>query len=520
MAMPQTLILNSPIMAGPMNSFPLWTENEISQATGGRWLIAPPADWGPQRVSYDVTGNMAGHFCVLVHPDSWGKGRRAPIKEIPRLARQGAAGIMIERGHLDLIRTQHGALPQGLPCLIVNNTWSGLQNLAQIARMRFQGKVFAVTGTVGKTTTREMIRHLTGFQGGATASAANNNNISGVHRSLAYMPRGNAAGVIEMGFGKPLDGIARSSRVAQPNVAILTTIDVAHFDMFTPDMLEGASGRQLVLRYKANIFAGLVPGGAAVINADFPEYALARAFAERWTDRIYSFGAARYADARIEAAQLDISGTSARVQILGQPYDVDLQVPGRHMLMNALAALLAVGVAGFDLEQAVSDIACFKPVAGRARVITAALPKGGQVTIIDDSFNATLASVRSSIDLLGLARPKEGGRRIAVLGEIGHIGENEADEHRKLADTLSVSETDLVFTWGQLMRPMFETLPPGSRGAHEDFSVEALYRQLCVQLRDGDVLTLKSGRGVNGLGDIRFRKFVEHLVAGKDELVL
>jgi UDP-N-acetylmuramoyl-tripeptide--D-alanyl-D-alanine ligase len=503
-----------------MNSVPLWTANEIAQATGGRWLIAPPDNWDPRRVSYDVTGNMAGHFCVLAHPDSWGKGRRDPTGDIPRLARQNAAGIMIERGHLDLIRAQHGALPQDLPCLMVNSTWRGLQNLAQIARMRFQGKVFAVTGTVGKTTTREMIRHLTNLQGGATASAANNNNISGVNRSLAYMPRGNAAGVIEMGFGKPLDGIARSSRVAQPNVAILTTIDVAHFDMFTPEMLENASGRQLVLSYKANVFAGLVPGGAAVINADMPEYALARAFAERWTDRIYSFGAAQHADAGIETAKFEISGTSARVHILGEPYDLVLQVPGRHMLMNALAALLAVVVAGFDLERAVSDIAHFKPVKGRARVITAPLTRGGKATIIDDSFNATLASVRSSIDLLGLARPKTGGRRIAVLGEIGHIGANEADEHRKLADSLCRSETDLVFTWGPLMRPMFESLPPDIRGAHEDVSVEALYRELSVRLRDGDVLTLKSGRGVNGLGDIRFRKFVEHLVAGKDELVL
>ncbi|MDD8023848.1 MAG: Mur ligase family protein [Paracoccaceae bacterium] len=503
-----------------MPSAPLWTAPEIARATGGHWLVPPPEGWAPKRVSYDVTGNMAGQFCVLVHPASWGAARRDPTADIARLARQGAAGIMVERGHLETLAQQGAQLPPGLPVLLVASTWTGLQDMAQIARMRFRGKLFAVTGTVGKTTTREMIRHLTHLQGGATASAANNNNISGVHRSLAYMPRENAAGVIEMGFGKPLDGIERSSRIAQPDVAVLTTIDVAHFDMFTPKMLETARGSHLLLHYKMQILAGLVPGGAAVINADLPESALARAFAERRTDRVYGFGTAVDADARLGAAELDIAGSRAQVTILGRPYVLHMQVPGRHMLMNALAALLAVGAAGFDLDQAVADMARFEPVAGRARVVQASLPGGGSATIIDDSFNATLASMRSSIGLLQLARPGAGGRRIAVLGEIGHVGATEAEEHRALAEFLAESGTDLVFSWGPLMGPMFEALPVGLRGAHEDSSVEALYQRLRPLLRDGDVVTVKSGRGTNGLGDIRFRKFVEHLVAGKAALVL
>lgn len=503
-----------------MTSAPLWTAAEIARATGGRWLVAPPEPWAPRRISYDVTGNMAGHFCVLVHPTSWGQSRRDPTEDIPRLALQGAAGLMVERGHLETLARQGRQLPAGLPVLVVPSTWAGLQDMARIARMRFRGKVFAVTGTVGKTTTREMIRHLAGRQGGATASAANNNNISGVHRSLAYMPRDNAAGVIEMGFGKPLDGIERSSLIAQPDVAVLTTIEVAHFDMFTPKMLEAASGSHLLLHYKMQVLAGLVPGGAAVLNADLPDYALARAFAERRTNRVHGFGSAVDSDARLGAAELDISGSRAQITLLGGPYVLQLQVPGRHMLINALAALLAVAVAGFDVDQAVADMALFEPVAGRARVLRAALPGGGDATIIDDSFNATLASMRSCIGLLQLARPGAGGRRIAVLGEIGHVGAAEAEEHRALADFLADSGTDLVFSWGPLMGPMFEALPAALQGAHEDTSVEALYGQLRATLRDGDVLAVKSGRGTNGLGDIRFRKFVEHLVAGKSALVL
>ncbi|MPQ95996.1 MULTISPECIES: UDP-N-acetylmuramoyl-tripeptide--D-alanyl-D-alanine ligase [Thioclava] len=503
-----------------MNRSPLWTSEEIAKATGGQWLVAPPTDWQPKCVSYDVTGNMADHFCVLVHPNSWGKGRRDPTGDISRLAREGAAGIMVEPSHLQTLQSRKETLPPGLPVLLVHSTWSGLQYMAQIARMRFAGKVFAVTGTVGKTTTREMIRHMTDLQGGATGSAANNNNISGVHRSLAYMPRENAAGVIEMGFGKPLDGIARSSRIAQPDIAVLTTIDVAHFDMFTPEMLEKASGRELLLRHKSGIFTGLVPGGAAVINADLPEYQLARALAERQTPHVFGFGEAEGADARLERAELTLGGSQAHVSVLGHRFLLKLQVPGHHMIINALGALLAVGLAGFDLDRAVSDMADFAPVKGRARVVTAKLREGGEVTIIDDSFNATIASMRSSLQLLRLAEPRANGRRIAVLGEIGHVGATEAEEHRALSKAVLESGADLVFSWGLLMRPMFEALPAGIRGAHQDDSVEVLYAQLRTTLRDGDVLTVKSGRGVNGLGDIRFRKFVEHLVAGKDALLL
>jgi UDP-N-acetylmuramoyl-tripeptide--D-alanyl-D-alanine ligase len=499
---------------------PLWTADEIAAATGGRWISTPGPDWAPTRVSYDVTGRMTHHFCALVHPATWGNGRRDPAGEIPRLARQNAAGIMTQQDHLDGLVAAGGALPAGLPVLQVSSTWDGLRKMAEAARARFAGKVFALTGTVGKTTTREMIRHLTGLQGGASASAANNNNISGVHRTLACMPREHAAVAVEMGFGKPLDGIERSSRVARPDVALLTTIDVAHLDMFTAEMLAQASGRELLCRHKAGIFAGLEPGGAAVICADIPEYRLACDLARAHTDRVYGFGSNPVAEGRMIALETLPSSSRVTCVIFGKRHVFTVNVPGRHMAMNALGALTAVSAAGFDTAQAVQDIESFAAVAGRARHLDLPLAGGGRATIIDDSFNATLASMRSTFDLLDLAQPGPGGRRIAVIGEIGHVGANEAEEHLKLARHIGDSRVDLVYSWGPLMRPMFKALPRGIQGAHEDTSVEALYERLRPILRDGDVLTVKSGRGVNGLGDIRFRKFVEHLVAGKPSLTL
>lgn len=492
----------------------LWTAEEIAVATGGRWIVPPPPGWAPLRVSYDVSGRVAGHFCTLPHPVSWGKDRPDPSAALPGLLAKAAAGVMVEPAHLA------SPLPDGLPALLVPSTWEGLRLLATTARDRFAGQVFAITGTVGKTTTREMIRHLTAAQGGATASAMNNNNIPGVHRTLASTPLDHAACVLEMGFGKPLDGVARSSRMARPHVAVLTTIDVAHFDMFSATMLAEKPGRVWLTEAKCGIFAGLEPGGVAVINADLPETAQARALAAPHAARVLSFGAHPEADARLTLWHPAPASSVVEAVILGSPVRFTLALPGRPMAMNALAALLAVAAAGFDLPQALHDIEGFQPVKGRARVLRFALPRGGSATLIDDAFNATLASVRSAIGLLDLATPGPAGRRIAVLGEIGHIGADEAAQHAALAEALTASATDLCLTWGPLMRGLHDAMPAHQRGAHEDHSVEALFAALRAALRDGDVVVVKSGRGTNGLGDIRFRKFTQSLLDGDDSLTL
>ena len=499
---------------------PLWTAEELAAATGGRWLAPPASDWGPTGLSYDVTGNMRGHICFLPHPESWGPGRRDATIDIPRLARQDAAAIVVQPAHLQTLSTSGHEFPANLPLLQVDDTFRALHGAATAARKRFAGTVFAVTGTVGKTTTREMLRHIIDAQGGATASRANNNNISGVLRSLAYTPRDNAATIIEMGFGKPLDGISTSTKVARPDVAIITTIDVAHFDMFTSEMLAERDGRALLCDHKAQIFSGLEPGGIAVINADIPEYGLLREFAFKHTRNVLGFGRAEDATARL--LEVELAPTSSKVicEIFGRRYGFTLPLPGGHMAMNALGALLAVSAADFDTTQAIGALEDFSAVKGRARLIQAPLPNGGTITVVDDSFNATLASMRSTFDLLGLTEPGPGGRRIAVVGEIGHIGVREREEHIALAIHASHSRAELIFTWGPLMRGMYNALPAERRGHHEDESVEALYAALYPQLRDGDVIAIKSGRGVGGLGDVKFRKFVQHLADGLSYLSL
>ncbi|MGB8812723.1 MAG: Mur ligase family protein [Paracoccaceae bacterium] len=498
----------------------LWTAESIATATGGRWLVQPALDWSPNRISYDVSGNMAGHFCVLTDPGTWGAARVDASPHVPRMIAQGAAGIMLQSSHLTELSTAGSVIPQGFPALLVENTYTALRAMAVAARARFGGTVFAITGTVGKTTTREMIRHITDQQGGAVASAANNNNISGVWRSLTNAPQNHAALVLEMGFGRPLDGIARSAIVAKPHVAVLTTMDVAHFDMFTPKMLAQKTGLQWLCDLKSTVFSGLEPGGAAILGREMAEYGRAKVLALAQTARVYSYGLTSDCDARLEAIELDPTGSVVQATVAGRPLRFRLNVLGRHMAVNALGALLATWAGGFDLAAAVGAIEGFAPVKGRARVDQIPLAAGGTAVLIDDSFNATLASMRSTLALLADAKPQGLGRRIAVLGEIGHIGADEIDQHRNLVHAVKNAGVDRVFAWGPLMRGMFEALDPHQQGDWQEASVESLYQSVIADLRHGDVITIKSGRGQGGLGDFRFRKFAEHLRAAAPALVL
>ena len=346
----------------------------------------------------------------------------------------------------------------------------------------------------------------------------NNNNIAGVERTLASTPATHAACVLEMGFGKPLDGIAVSARIARPDVAVLTTLDTAHFDMFTPQMLAERPGLDWLADFKSGMFQGLTRAGVAVVNADLPQTQRLLANARHHTENVLTFGTDETTAARLTLWHPGPGSSTVEAVILGRPARFALALPGRHMAMNALAALLAVSAAGFDLDQALSDIARFQPVKGRARLLTIPTPDGGSATLIDDAFNATLASVRSALDLLTLTPPGPNGRRIAVLGEIGHVGADEAAQHIALATDVTQGLTDLCFTWGPLMAGLHHALPAARRGAHEDTSVPALYHALRATLRGGDVIVVKSGRGTNGLGDLRFRAFVQALIDAQADL--
>jgi len=485
---------------------PLWTARELKKATKGKWMgDTPPDEWDQLRVSYDVRGLKPGNLVVCMAPSTWGAHIKDTSTELAKIAANGAAGAIIQRDQLMALPK----LPRSFPLLLVKDTFKALKEMAQASRERFAGKVVAITGTVGKTTSRAMLLHVGQAQGCASATRANNNNIAGVARTMSYVPREHGWAAIEMGFGHPRDGISISSKIVSPHVALITSVSDAHLDMFSASELAETPGARLVLQHKMRIIDGLAKRGTAVFCRDTPHFDMAEAYAKKNKANLISFGVHPEATCRLLDAQLGPKGSTVRGNFDGQEIEYTLQVPGGHMALNSIGVLACIMVGGGDLAQAARDIGTFEPVAGRSRVIDVSF-RQGQIQLIDDSFNATPSSVESTLGLLQLAELGDGGRRVAALGEIGHLGPDEAKIHAELATLIERYEVDKLFTWGPLMRHLFMAVPAEKRGQHCE-TVAELYAAVRGFLAPGDALTVKSGRGQGGLGDARFRKFIDAL---------
>jgi UDP-N-acetylmuramoyl-tripeptide--D-alanyl-D-alanine ligase len=361
-----------------------------------------------------------------------------------------------------------------------------------------------------------MLLHVGSRQGGASATRGNNNAVPGVSRTMAYTRREHRWAVIEMGFGPPRNGISTSSKTVEPHIALITSIGRAHLDMFKPQELEEHGPERMVLSKKLQILDGMAAGGTAVFNRDIPHFEFARESALERGLQLISFGEHPQADARLLRADLDAAGSRIRALVAGEEFEYSLALPGKHMVMNSIGVLAAVAAGGGDAKKAAEDLASFEPVAGRARVVDA--PFGsGQIHLIDDSFNATPTSIESSLSLLQLAQVRNGGRRVAALGEMGHLGEKEAEIHASLAPLFDRYQVDKLFTWGPLMKHLHDAVPASKRGEHCN-TVPELYQAVRAFLKPGDALTVKSGRGQGGLGDARFKRFIHGMKLDADRI--
>ncbi len=300
------------------------------------------------------------------------------------------------------------------PVLRVDDTLAGLTRLGAAGRARFPGRLLAVTGSVGKTTTKEMLRIILSAFGRTHAAAASYNNHWGVPLTLARLPAAARFCVAEIGMNRAGE-IEPLSRLARPHVAVITAIEKAHV---------GHLGSiEAIAREKAAILCGLEPGSVAVLPADSPHLPVLRGAAP---GRIVTFGEA--ADARLLEARADADGTDAVADILGRPVRFRLPAPGRHMMMNALAALAACAALGLDPGTAARALAEFSPLAGRGARRRIALADG-EALLLDESYNANTASVRAALAVLAL---QPGARRIAVLGDMLELGAEGPAEHAAL----------------------------------------------------------------------------------------
>jgi len=395
-------------------------------------------------------------------------------------ALEAGAGLAV------VAKEKRGAFASDAPLLVVPDVLDALRDLARAARERSQAKIIAVTGSVGKTGTKEALRLVLAKSGSTHASAASYNNHWGVPLSLARMPASIRYAVFEIGMNHAGE-ITPLTRLVRPHIAIVTNVEPVHLEYF--------GTLEAIADAKAEIFLGLSTDGAAVINRDSPQYdRLARAAKAAGAARIVSFGEHEQADARLLNVSLKGDSSAVHATILGAEVTYKLGAPGRHIVINSLAVLAAASLAGADLALAALALAALEPPTGRGQRITLVLPRGGSALLIDESYNANPTSTRAALALLGHAPAGRHGRRIAVVGDMLELGAAGADLHRSLLDSVLEHGIDLVFCSGPLMRSLWDALPTERRGGYAE-SAAALEPQVIAAIRDGDAVMVKGSLG-------------------------
>ena len=390
----------------------------------------------------------------------------------------GASLAVVAKGHAD-------KFPADARLLIVDDVLAGLVDLAKASRARLGAKVIAVTGSVGKTSTKEALRTVLSPQGETHASVASFNNHWGVPLTLARCPASVKFAVFEIGMNHAGE-IEPLVKMVRPHLAIITTVEPVHLEFF--------SGIEAIADAKAEIFAGIEPGGAAVLNRDNSQFArLSKSAAAAGIKQIVSFGSDEKADARLIDVSLHPACSAVRAQILGQDITYKIAMPGRHMVMNSLAVLAAASMAGADLALSALALAQLKPASGRGVREVLALSEG-TATLIDESYNANPASMAAAITVLGQADIGPRGRRVAVLGDMLELGATGPGLHRGLAEAIKMNGIDSVFCCGPLMRNLWEALPSTKKGGYADNSA-ALEPQVVSAIGAGDAIMVKGSLG-------------------------
>lgn len=457
----------------------IWDAAEAIEATGGKSTI----EWQASFVSIDSRNITPGDLFVALN------GEKVDGHDFVRQAAEnGAAAAMVSR--------KPEGIPEDFPLLIVKDTVKALEDLARYARQRTRAKIIGVTGSVGKTSTKEMLKAALQVQGEVYASAGNLNNHYGVPLSLARLPRDVDYGIFEMGMNHEGE-ISALSKMVRPHVAIITTVEAVHLEYF--DSVEKIADA------KGEIFDGLEEGGTAVLNKDNPHYKrLVKCAKSRDINRILSFGTSTDALFRMVACTGEEEGARVTARCSNKTLTYKIGLSGKHQALNSVAVLAAVYAAGGDMEAAARGFSDIIPQAGRGKEHVLKLPQG-VCLLIDDTYNASPASIAAALAVLNERRKVMGGRAVAVLGDMLELGTAAKKLHTDLAKPVEAEATDLVFTVGPNMQYLQEALPKDKRGGHTALSSDA-GAIIAERLKSGDVILVKGSRGT------RMEQIVQYLL--------
>ncbi len=444
----------------------LWTSDEVAQALGVAIAVPFEADG----VTFDSRAVAAGDlFFALKGETTDGHGF------VGEAMKRGAAAAVVSRD----VENAGGTL------IRVPDTLKALHGLGRAARRRSPARIASVTGSVGKTSTKDALRAMLSAQAPTSASAASFNNHVGVPISLARLPREARYGVFEIGMNHPGE-IEPLARQVEAHVGVVTNVGPVHIGFM--------GSEEAIADEKACLFAGMAQGAVAVLNRDGRHYERIAAQARRFgVSRIVGFGRTESADARLLSCDLQDSGSDVVALIHGRRIEYRLGAAGEHWVLNSIAALAVVEALGADVVQAAAALAGVSASPGRGARRMLKFGKG-TVELLDESYNGNPVSVRAMLAVLARTEPAEGGRRLLALGDMRELGEGADAYHAGLADAVSASGAAQVFLCGPHMRALWERLAPSQRGVHRPDSA-SLAGAVAAALKAGDVIAVKGSLG-------------------------
>ena len=447
----------------------IWTSKDAIEATNGRCS----GEWNAYGVSIDTRTLQKGDLYVALKGDNL-DGHNYVVQAMEK----GACAAIVD---CDIEGVDRSKL------LVVKDTLKAMEALGKAARNRTQAKVIGITGSVGKTGTKEMLNAALQSQGQTHASIKSYNNHWGVPLTLSNMHSGTDFGIFEMGMNHANE-IAPLSKMVKPHIAIITTIAEVHIENFE-------NGLEGIINAKAEIFDGVAENGQVVLNRDNDVFELLKQKAEAKNLTVHSFGEHKESDAVLKECLIAANGSRITADIAGEDVKFTLPIAGKHIACNALAVLLAVKLAGGNVQEAAQNLAHQEPIAGRGKREFINMGEADNpVTLIDESYNASPVAMNAAFKVLALIDPGRGGRRIAVLGDMLELGKNAPQMHKDLALPLKAANVDLVYTCGKHMKKLYEELPANQRGAHKETSHE-LAEIVPDVLAPGDVVMVKGSLG-------------------------
>lgn len=457
----------------------LWTVARLAEAARGRLDGTPAGDIAG--LSIDTRTLGPGDLFIAL------KDQRDGHEFVGAAFANGAAAALVSDAY-------PRAPGDGL-LIRVDDPLEALRRIAIAARARLapQARVLAVTGSAGKTTTKEMLAACCRRLGPTHASEKSFNNHWGVPLTLARMPAATRFAIFEIGMNHAGE-ITPLVRMVRPHVAIITTVVAAHLEHF--------GSEEAIADAKAEILLGVEPGGTAVLNYDNRHYARLRRAAEARPEiRVLPFSGKVHTADDFDPETLGLGLVRlVRAHEVGGQTLIDahgrsfvLGTVGGHMVSNAVAVLAALKAAGADLGEALRALVSFHPPEGRGSRSLVAIA-GGEVLLIDESYNANPASMQAALAAMGSVPRADHPRRIAVLGDMLELGPESAALHAGLAAAVAEAGVDLLFAAGPAMRHLFDAVAAGRRGAWAATS-QALEPALLAALRPGDVIMIKGSNG-------------------------